>query len=232
MRITWRSFAAWIGAPRVTLSHALGDATHGMIATAGIVEGFTGAGLGRTAVFVATFTALLAGAFALGGVAYVEAAADRDADRAWLGEERRRIADSPESERAALADHYRAKGLPTDLADQVAFHLSRRDALAAHADADRGIGVTDAARRPAAVAVLAAVSFAAGAVLPMLVAVLVDDGRRAPLTFAAVAVLLATTAYVQARADHAAVPHTIARTVGIGVVAMLASYLIGSAFQP
>jgi VIT1/CCC1 family predicted Fe2+/Mn2+ transporter len=67
------------------------DANDGIIATAGIVEGFSGAGAGLTTLLVAAISALIAGAISGAGAKYTEAAAERDAQQTMIAEERRQL---------------------------------------------------------------------------------------------------------------------------------------------
>jgi VIT1/CCC1 family predicted Fe2+/Mn2+ transporter len=151
------------------------DANDGIIATAGIVEGFVGAGASGSTIIVAAFAAMVSGGIALGGTKYSEEAAERDAERALVEEERRQLAMLPDEELAELAEHYRTRGLSPDLAAQVAKELSAHDALAAHVVAEHGIDLAVPRSRP--------VAFAIGAVVPLLSALLVPDDLRAVVTF-------------------------------------------------
>ncbi len=233
MRVSdaWAALTAAIGVRGVPLRAVVVDANDGIIATAGIVEGFIGAGFDRGAMFLATFFALVAGAISIGAARYGEAAAARDEIVATLAEEQRRISLDPAEELAELADHYRAKGLPADLADQVAAALTRADPVRAHAEAEYGIDPADAITNPVMVGVLAGAGFGLGALIPLVTASLAEEGRRALLTFVAVIVSLTITAFVQARAGHTAVARTVVRTVLIGVVAMGVTYAIGLLIQ-
>ena len=231
MSVAWARLVRRLGVPGIRPRQLVTDANDGIIAAAGIVEGFSGAGFGRSAVFVATFSAMLAGAIALGGARFVEAASERDEILARLAHERRLLARDPAEELAELVEHHQAKGLSPALAEQVADELTRHDALTAHAEAELGIDLQHGVVRPLPVALICAAGFAAGAAVPLLVAVLTEDNRRAAATFAAVVVSLALTSYLQARAGHVSVLHTVVRTVSIGVIAMVVTYLAGLAFH-
>src|SRR6478735_4259366 len=133
------------------------DANDGIIATAGIVEGFSGAGADLVTLIIAALSAMIAGTIALAGAKYAEAAGDRDAELALMEEERRQLALSPEEEFAELAEHYRRRGLSDELAAEVARALTAGDALGAHLLAEHGLSEDDLTR-PLAVAVLAGVA--------------------------------------------------------------------------
>ena len=208
------------------------DTNDGIIATAGIVEGFVGAGARGSTIIVAAFAAMVSGGIALGGTKYSEEAAERDAERALVEEERRQLAMLPDEELAELAEHYRTRGLSPDLAAQVAKELSAHDALAAHVVAEHGIDLAMPRTRPVVVAAASGVAFAIGAAVPLLTALLAPDDLRAVVTFLAVALSLCATSYIVARAGGAAVGRTIARTVVLGMLTMTITLIGGSFFTP
>lgn len=206
------------------------DANDGIIATAGIVEGFVGAGARGTTIVLAAFAAMVSGGIALAGAKYSEEAAARDAELALIEEERRQLALLPDQELAELAAHYRARGLSSELAAQVAAELSARDALAAHVVAEHGLDLTAPRLHPAVVAAAAGVAFAVGAVVPLLTAVFAPDHLRGAVNFLAVVVTLCVTSYVIARAGGTAIGRTIARTVLLGVITLTITLIGGTLF--
>jgi vacuolar iron transporter family protein len=208
------------------------DANDGIIATAGIVEGFVGAGARGPTIVAAAFAAMVSGGIALGGAKYSEEAVERDAERALVEEERQQLATLPAEELAELAAHYRARGLSPELAARVAAELSAHDALAAHVVAEHGIDLARPRARPVIVAVSSGLAFAFGAAVPLLTALLAPDDLRALVTFVAVALSLAATSYVVARAGGTAIGRTIARTVVVGILTMTITLIGGSLFEP
>lgn len=231
MSDAWASLTTRIGARGLPFREFIVDANDGIIATAGVVEGFAGAGAGRAAVLIAAVSAMLAGAIALGSVKYAEAAAQRDETIAMIAGEHRQLARAPEEQAAELVAYYEAKGLPTDLALAVAEALSDRGGVAAHVEAEHGVDLSQGVPNPMPVAVLAGVGFAAGAAIPLAAAVLADEGRRGLVTFVAVVISLALTAVVQARAGRLGVGRTVLRTVLIGVTAMAVTFVAGRLLQ-
>lgn len=207
-------------------------ANDGIVATAGIIEGFAGAGFGGSTIVVAAFTAMLAGGVAVGGAQYTENAAERDARAALLEEERVRLELTPDEELAELVDIYRAKGLSADLAHAVATELTEQDALAAHADAEYGLPLRASRGFALLGAVIAGLAFAGGAAVPLLTVLIAPDSWRVPVTFVAVIVSLSVTSLIVAVTGRMRVLRTIVRTVAIGTVAMLVTLLAGHLFHP
>ncbi|MEO6822950.1 MAG: VIT1/CCC1 transporter family protein [Candidatus Nanopelagicales bacterium] len=208
------------------------DANDGIVATAGIIEGFVGAGATGNSILVAALSAMIAGGIAVGGAKYSELAVGRDARVALIEAERRQLELSPDEEFLELVDLYRAKGLSLPLAHEVATELTERDALAAHADAEYGVSLADAGPSALRAAAASALAFALGAAIPLLAVMLTPDAWRVPVTFVAVIVSLTITSWVVAIAGRTHVIRTIVRTVVIGTAAMAITLFVGHLFHP
>jgi VIT1/CCC1 family predicted Fe2+/Mn2+ transporter len=207
------------------------DANDGIVATAGIVEGFIGAGADTETIAVAVVAAMVGGSIALASAKYAEISVERDAAAGVLAEERRQLALSPDEELAELAALYEAKGLSPALARQVAEELSRHDAVAAHAELEHGLDEEDIARHPVRESLIGGAAFALGAFLLVLAAIVVPSDWRLPSSVVAVGVSLAVTSVVLARWGRVPVARTVARTVTVGLVAMAITFLIGTRFH-
>jgi VIT1/CCC1 family predicted Fe2+/Mn2+ transporter len=211
---------------RESLQRLIVDANDGVIATAGIVEGFSSAGAGEGTLLIAALTATIAGAIGLAGAQYTEAAGERDMELALLDDERRRLALGPEEEQAELAALYEDKGISPGLAREVAADLSARDALRAHAEAEYGISSADQKTRPVLTATASGLMFALGSSLPLATILLGSAGTRVEITFLAVVAALTLTSVVGARLGGASVMRTVTRTVAIGSLTMLLTILL------
>lgn len=216
---------------RPVLRARMVDANDGIVATAGIVEGFAGAGAGYPTLLAAALAAMVAGSLAAGGAKYSEAAAERDAQVALIEEERRQLELSPAEELAELTAHYEHKGLEPDLADQVARQLTDRDALAAHVEAEHGLSGEEAVTRPVNEAAGSGIAFAGGAGIPTLAIVLTPPHLRIPVVFAVVVLALCLTSVVVARSGGGSVIRIIRRAVTIGVVTMAITLAGGQLFD-
>ena len=118
-------------------------ANDGIVSTAGIVMGVAGATTDRGTILVAGVAGLAAGALSMGAGEYVSVSTQRDSELALLEKERIELRDDPEDELAELAGLYVDRGLPEDLAVEVARHLTDFDALGAHAEIELGIDPDD-----------------------------------------------------------------------------------------
>jgi vacuolar iron transporter family protein len=218
----------WARLDRGRVREHVVDTNDGIIASAGIVEGLLGAGASSRILLVASLAAMAGGGLALGGMRYAETADERDARRAVLEAERRRIAVAPAEEETELAGLYQERGLSPHLARAVAAELSAGDALAAHAEAEYGISPRDRPAAPWTIAVVAGLAFALGAGVPLLVILLAPPGWRSLATLLAVVAALAVTASVSASLSETSVPRTMLRTVSIGVATMVLTFVGGS----
>ncbi|MCC6877608.1 MAG: VIT1/CCC1 transporter family protein, partial [Sandaracinaceae bacterium] len=154
----------------------------------------------------------------------------RDVEQADLAIERRELAESPEAERDELERIYQAKGLPQPLARQVADALTASgDPLAVHAREELKLDPEDLAR-PVQAAVVSALSFAAGAALPLGLIMLTPLSLRIPLTLAAALLALASLGTLSARLGGAPILRALVRVVIGGVLAMGLTYGLGALF--
>jgi VIT1/CCC1 family predicted Fe2+/Mn2+ transporter len=233
----WASRLPWFGSSASgpggpSVRSLVVDTNDGIIATAGIVEGFAGAGATGSTIVIAAFSAMVAGGISMGGARYAEDAAERDAQLALIDEERHQLLLSPDEERAELAALYEEKGLSPRLAAEVAAELTAKDALAAHADAEHGLSLGARKTGPVVSAVIAGLAFAAGSGIPLLTVLVAPDEWRVSATFVAVVVSLAVTSIILARADRTQVVPTLTRTILVGTAAMLLTLAGGSLFAP
>jgi len=207
------------------------EASDGILTSAGICEGFAGAGVSSSVLVFAGFAGLVAGTLAMGAVEYSKLRAEYDQQAAQLVAERARLETSPHAELDELTSLYVSRGLSPDLARRVAVELTALDALAAHAEAEYGI---TAASRIAPFRETFAVSaaFAAGALLPWLAIMLIPGPSRALVTFAVVLAGLALTGWVSARISQVQPIVPMIRTASIGGLSMLITYFAGHLFHP
>ena len=207
------------------------EASDGVLTSAGICEGFAGAGASPGVLAFAGFAGLVAGTVAMGAVEYSKLRAERDQQVAQLTAERARLETAPEAELDELTELYVSRGLSPGLARQVAVELTAHDALAAHAEAEYGIRSTSLTS-PLSEALAVSVAFATGAALPLLAMALIPEPSRAPVTFVIVLVALGLTGWISARVSEVHPLRPIVRTAGIGGLSMLITYFAGQLFYP
>lgn len=207
------------------------EASDGILTSAGICEGFAGAGVSSGVLIFAGFAALVAGTLAMGAVEYSKLRAEHDQQVGQLAKERVQLETAPDEELDELTQLYVSRGLSPGLARQVAIELTAHDALAAHAEAEHGITLASLTS-PLHDALAVGVAFAAGAMLPWLAMVLIPGPSRAPVTFVIVLLALALTGWISARMSDVHPARPIIRTAGIGVLSMLITYIAGLVLHP
>jgi len=207
------------------------EASDGILTSAGICEGFAGAGVGTKVLIFAGLAGLLAGTLAAGAVEYSKICAERDQQVAQLTSERAQLATAPDAELDELTQLYVSRGLSRGLARQVAIELTAHDALAAHAEVEHGITAASLAS-PIRDALAVSAAFVAGAVLPWLAIVLIPGPQRAAVTFVIVLLALALTGWISAQISDVHPVRPIVRTAAFGVLSMTITYVAGHLFYP
>lgn len=207
------------------------DANDGIIATAGLLEGFAGAGADDALLITAALAATIAGALSTGGAKWAEMAAERDAHLVTVAYEQQQLAAHPEEEIAELVGYYEGRGLTPELAREVAEQLHANDPLAAQLETEYGIDEVRPARGPVFDGINSGAAFTVGAAIPLLIVI-------APIALDELAVLLAVvvsliiTSVIAAQSSHVSTGRMIARTLIVGIGTMAVSYAAGLALLP
>ncbi|MFT8636712.1 MAG: VIT family protein [Pseudoclavibacter sp.] len=204
-------------------------ANDGIVSVAGTVLGVAGATSSTFAIATAGIASLCAGAFSMAGGEYVSVSTQRDTERALIAKELHELRTMPDTELEELTGLYQQRGLSSSTARLVAEELTAHDALHAHAEVELGID-PDAYTNPWAAALSSLIAFTIGAALPLIVIFLPLGGRGEIATVAAVAGGLLLTGYVSARLGGAPPLRAVLRNVGMGLLTMLVTYLIGRLF--
>ncbi|WP_197503883.1 MULTISPECIES: VIT family protein [unclassified Mycobacterium] len=201
-------------------------ANDGIVSTAGIVVGVAAATVERAPVLTAGTAGLVAGAVSMALGEYVSVSTQRDTEKALLHKERQELRDDPAAELDELAALYEAKGLNAATARTVAEELTDHNPLLAHAEVELGINPEELTN-PWQAASSSALSFAVGALLP-LVAILAPPATwRIPVTVAAVLAALVLTGAVSAGLGGAPKSRAVLRNVIGGGLALSITYVIG-----
>jgi VIT1/CCC1 family predicted Fe2+/Mn2+ transporter len=211
------------------LRAAVLGANDGIVSTSSLVVGVAASGTGRTEVLIAGLAGLVAGAMSMAAGEYVSVSSQADAEEADLAREKRELAEMPGEELEELTRIYEARGLTRDLAEQVAAQLTERDALGSHARDELGISETVTAH-PIQAALVSAMTFAAGAVVPLVVAMLAPPSQIVPFVAVATLLSLAILGGLGAAAGGAGILRGAVRVTFWGALAMAVTALVGSIF--
>jgi VIT1/CCC1 family predicted Fe2+/Mn2+ transporter len=144
-------------------------ANDGIVSTSSLILGVAAAHVSQANILLSGTAALVAGAMSMATGEYVSVHSQADTEAAALAQERAELELDFAGERRELTDIYVRRGLDAALAAQVAAQLMAHDALGSHARDELGFSAGSRAR-PLQAAMASAGSFAAGAVLPLLVA--------------------------------------------------------------
>jgi VIT1/CCC1 family predicted Fe2+/Mn2+ transporter len=154
------------------LRPAVFGASDGLVSNLALIAGVAGgtrAADSSTAVVLAGFAGLAAGAFSMAVGEYTSVASQSEAAAHEVARERREIIANPDAERHELAEMYIEKGIDEDLAHEVArqIHQDVDNAVAVHAREELGVDPEDLAS-PMLAAVSSFIAFALGAMIPLL----------------------------------------------------------------
>lgn len=153
------------------LRAAVLGANDGIISTASLMMGIAAAQAESAAIMLAGVAGLVAGAMSMAAGEYVSVCSQADTEAADLAREKHELETDEVGEHRELQEIYIARGLTRELAHEVATQLTAHDALAAHARDE--LGITDMmAAKPLQAALTSAATFAVGAAIPLMVALL------------------------------------------------------------
>ncbi len=160
---------------------------------------------------------------------YVSVHSQADTEKADLQREKAELANDPVTEQRELTAIYVNRGLDADLASEVATQLMAHNALETHARDE--LGITEAlSARPIQAALISALSFAVGAVIPLLVVGLAPETWLLSMVAATSLACLAVLGGVAARIGGAGVLQGALRVMFWGVLAMGITTGVGIVF--
>ncbi len=211
------------------LRAAVLGANDGIVSTASLMLGVAAASAGRHELLVAGAAGLVAGAMSMAAGEYVSVRSQYDTEQADLQRERVEQLEQPAAELRELAAIYVGRGLSPSLATQVAQQLMAHDALGAHARDELGISAAIAAN-PVQAAFTSALTFAVGAALPLVTAIVTPAALLLPVIAATALLFLIALGALAARAGGAPVLRAASRVAFWGMLAMGLTAGVGALF--
>lgn len=151
------------------LRPAVFGAMDGLVTNISLIAGVGGAGVAAKAIVVTGLAGLAAGAFSMATGEYVSVSSQNELIEAEVSKEEHELEHHPEAERRELAAVFRRSGLDADLADRVARQVSSRpeEALRMHVREELGVDHHDLPS-PYVAASASLITFAVGALIPLL----------------------------------------------------------------
>lgn len=163
----------------------------GLVSNASLILGVAGASANNSIILLSGVAGLLAGAFSMAAGEYVSVRSQREMFEHQIGLERDELAQYPEEEAEELALIYAARGLPREDAIKLAKAIiaDPEHALDTLAREELGLNPEDLGS-PWGAAIFSFLSFAAGALVPLLPFLLLAGDRALPVAIAFAAVAL------------------------------------------
>lgn len=210
-------------------------ANDGIISISSLLVGMASSGAAAPVILAAGVAGLVAGAASMAAGEWVSVKSQADAEEAELALEQRHINNNPKQELLELQSLYQKRGLPENLARDVAVALTKHDVLGAHAQDELGITLHSVAK-PMQAALASALTFTAGGVVPLLVLLLAQYqtlGSKATVSMLAGASVLTLflTGAAAAKVANALVLRAGLRVALWGSVSMGLSALVGLALD-
>jgi VIT1/CCC1 family predicted Fe2+/Mn2+ transporter len=151
------------------LRAAVFGAMDGLVTNIALIAGVGGGGVAPHTVVLTGAAGLVAGAVSMGLGEYTSVRAQNEQIATEVDKERRELERHPEAEADELAEIWIARGLPPDLARQVARTLAQNPAEAVRVHAQEELGIDpDESPSPWVAAISSFVCFSAGALVPLL----------------------------------------------------------------
>jgi len=163
-------------------------AMDGLVTNVSLISGVGGAGVSRHTIVVTGLAGLAAGAFSMATGEYVSVSSQNELVEAEVTKERYELEHNPESEARELAAVFRHRGVDAELADRVARQIGRRpeEALRMHVREELGVDHQELPS-PYVAAGASLITFAVGALIPLLPFLFGFDSLLAALLIAGVA---------------------------------------------
>ncbi|MEU5939213.1 VIT1/CCC1 transporter family protein [Micromonospora sp. NPDC047548] len=151
------------------LRPAVFGAMDGLVTNIALIAGVGGGGVSPRSIVLTGTAGLVAGAISMGLGEYTSVRSANEQVAAEVAKERRELERHPEAEARELAEAWIARGLPRDLAMQVADAVRRNpeEALRVHIREELGVD-PDEQPSPWSAAISSFVCFSVGALLPLL----------------------------------------------------------------
>jgi len=211
------------------LRAAVLGANDGTISVASLIVGVAAAGAPQGGILLTGMAGLVAGAMSMAAGEYVSVQSQADTEGADIEKERRELEIQPERELEELTSIYMSRGLDEHLARLVAEKLMLTDAIGAHTRDE--LGITEALRaRPIQAALASAISFVAGAIVPIAAALLAPSAWVAEVSSATALVTLVVLGGTAAYAGGASIARGAMRVAFWGALAMGLTAGVGRLF--
>jgi VIT1/CCC1 family predicted Fe2+/Mn2+ transporter len=201
----------------------------GLVTNASLVVGVAAARTDdKCVVVLAGIAGLVAGAFSMAAGEYISMSVQRELFEAQIALERQELEENPEWEREEVSIIFRAKGLSDEDADRIADHIIAQPEVALDLMAREELGLNpDDLGSPTGAAASSFLSFAVGAVVPLLPYIFASGMLALGAALLLAGVVLMTVGGLTARLSQRPVLFGAGRALLIGAVATGVTYVVG-----
>jgi vacuolar iron transporter family protein len=170
------------------LRPAVFGAMDGLVTNVSLIAGVGGARVSSHTIILTGLAGLSAGAFSMAAGEYVSVSSQNELVASEVEKERLELETNPEDEQAELSAMYKMRGVDEDLADEVARQLSRQpeEVLGIHVREELGVDYQDLPS-PYTAGAASLLTFAIGALIPLLPYLLGFSSLGAAVILAAIA---------------------------------------------
>ena len=210
------------------LRPAVFGAMDGLVTNVSLIAGVGGGGGSHQFIVLTGLAGLAAGAFSMATGEFVSVSSQNELVEAEVRKEAHELKHNPESERQELAATFRMRGVDPELADEVARQISAHpdDALAVHVREELGVDHEELPS-PYTAAAASLVTFAVGALIPLIPYLVGLNSLRLALGLAALAAFIGGG--LVARLTDRPFLRGALRQLALGALAAGLTYLIGHA---
>lgn len=208
------------------LRPAVFGAMDGLVTNVSLIAGVGGAGGVRHAVILSGLAGLVAGSFSMATGEFTSVKSQNELVESEVEVERAALTNNPREEQEELVTFFVDMGVTPDLADQVAKQISKKpeEALKIHTSQELGVNSSELPS-PMQAALLSFISFAIGALVPLLPYLLGSTALW--LSLAVTAFALAITGGTVARLTGRPIALGAIRQLGLAVLAAGVTYAVG-----
>jgi VIT1/CCC1 family predicted Fe2+/Mn2+ transporter len=209
------------------LRPAVFGAMDGLVTNVSLIAGVGGGGGTQHTIVLTGLAGLGAGAFSMAAGEYVSVSSQNELVAAEVRKEQYELEHHPDAERRELAEMFRSRGVEAELADEVARQVSAHpeEALRVHVREELGVDHQELPS-PVTAAGASLLTFAAGALIPLLPYLLGLGTLAVTLVLSAIAALAGGG--LVARITERSVIRGAARQLLLAAVAAGLTYAIGS----
>lgn len=204
-------------------------ANDGIVSVAALLIGVIATGVDNKAILLSGLAATIAGAVSMALGEYVSVSAQRDSEKFLIAKEKAELAEVPEQEIDELATILAGYGINSDTVREAALEIHQKGPLRVHLQLELGIDPDELTSAWAA-AFFSALSFLAGAALPMVSVFFAPAGTQAVVVAVVTILSLALTGVVSAKIAGTSVWKSTLRLVVGGGLGLALTYGAGALF--